>query len=175
MRWTQLRRQIEDRFAASVRDRVALHTAHYRHAHDSDGRAWIEIDGIEVATMCYFQAGHARHELAEELRVVNNPTNGGPAGTPRWLYDEAIAITRRAGVLSQEDFYTLLHAYLRLPILAALNADDPITRALAVIDSRGGKRRLRVLAERPDPHPLVRVFLALRCEAEGIAVPTHPA
>lgn len=175
MRWTQLRKQIEDRFAPSVRDRVALHTAHYRHAHDSDGRAWIEIDGTEVAAMCYFQAGHARRELAEQLRVANNPTNRGPAGTPRWLYDEAIAITRRAGVLSQEDFYVLLHEYLRLSILAALYAEDPITRALAVLDSRVGKRRLRVLAEHPDEHPLVRMFLALRCEAEGVAVPTHAA
>ena len=170
MRWSQLRKQIEDRFAPSVAGRVAVHTAHYRHAHDGVGRAWIEVDGQEVATMCYFRAEHARRDLAEELRVANGPSNRGPAGTPRWLYAEAIATTYRAGVLSQWDFYALLHEYLRTPAALSLAGDNPITRALAVIDSRVGKRRLRQLADHPDEHPLVRMFLAIRCEAEGIEI-----
>src|ERR1700754_3356860 len=132
MRWSQLRKQIEKRFAPSIASRVALHTAHYRHAHDGDGRAWIELDGTEVATMCYCQAGHARRDLAEQLRVANNPTNSGPAGTPRWLYKEAAAITRRAGVVSQEDFYPLLHQYLQAPVADSLTSDNPIPRAIAV-------------------------------------------
>ena len=123
--------------------------------------------------MCYFQAGHARRELTEELRAANNPNNSGPAGTPSWLYHEAIAITRRAGVLSQEEFYALLHEYLRTSVAQSLTADNPITRALAVIDSRVGKRRLRQLAAHPDEHPLVRVLLAIRCEAEGIEISNH--
>ena len=175
MRWSQLRRQIEDRFAPSVASRVALHTAHYRHAHDGDGRAWIELDGKEVATMCYFQAGHARRDLAEELRVANNATNAGQAGTPQWLQDEAIAVTRRAGVLSQEEFYRLLHEYLRTSIADVLASDNPITRALAMIDARVGKRRLRQLASQNEEHPLARLFLTLRCEAEGIDIPNHAA
>jgi hypothetical protein len=124
--------------------------------------------------MCYFQSAHARRELTEELRVANNPSNRGPAGTPRWLYDEAIAITRRAGVVSQEEFYALLHNYLRSPITESLIADSPISRALAVIDARVGKRRLRGLLAHPDEHPLVRTFLLLRCEAEGLAT-SHDA
>jgi len=166
MRWSQLRKQIEDRIAPSVASRVALHTAHYRHAHDGDGRAWIEVDGQEVATMCYFQSGHARRDLTEELRVANNPSNSGRTGTPQWLHAEAVAITRRAGIVSQEEFYGLLHDYLRTPIADLLNSDNPITRALAVLDARVGKRRLRQLASQQDDHPLVRKFLALRCEAE---------
>ena len=168
MRWSQLRKQVEERFAPSVQGRVALHTAHYRHAHDSDGRAWIEIDGAEVATMCYFQAGHARHYLEKELGAAIDPADPGAAASPADIHDEAVAITRRAGVVTQEEFYKLLHDYLRRPIAALLNADDPITRALATLDSRVGKRRLRQLGERPDAHPLVRMCLDLRCEGEGI-------
>lgn len=125
--------------------------------------------------MCYFQAGHARRDLAEELRIANNPKNEGPAGIPSWLYAEAIEITRRAGVISQEEFYTLLHDYLQLPIEKALGARDPLTRALATLDSRVGKRRLRRLSEQPDDHPLVRLSLALRCDAEGIGSPKNAA
>ena len=176
MRWSQLRKQVEDRFAPAVRGRVALHTAHYRHAHDSDGRAWIEVDGREVATMCYFQAGHARRALAQELRAAAghpNPSTVEGAGPHRDAHDAAVAITRRAGVLSQQDFYALLHEYLRLPIDAALAAEDPVTRALAALDARTGKRRLRVLAASRDEHPLVRELLALRCDAEGISIEAH--
>ena len=125
--------------------------------------------------MCYFQAGHARLDLLDQLRVANDPSNRGSAGTPSRLRDEAIAITRRAGVLSQEEFYALLHEYLRSSIAKSLKAEDAITRALAVIDARVGKRRLRQLANYPDEHPLVRMLLALRCEAEGISISNHAA
>ena len=47
---------------------------------------------------------------------------------------------------------------------------DVLLRALAVIDGRVGKRRLRALAAQPDPHPLVRALLGLRCEVEGIPI-----
>ena len=175
MKWSQLRKQIESRFAGAVAKRVALHTAHYRHAHDGDGRAWIEVDGQEVATMCHFQAGRARWELAEQLRVANNPENRGAAGLPRWIYDEAIAITQRAGVVSQAEFYRLLECYLQSSINASLASTSPIARGLAVLDARVGKRRLKVLAAHPDEHPLVRMLVALRCEAEGIDPPSYAA
>jgi hypothetical protein len=42
-------------------------------------------------------------------------------------------------------------------------------RALAVIDRRAGKRRLRSLEVGPLEHPLVRELFRLRCEAEGIS------
>ena len=173
MRWSQLRKQVEDRFAPSVQGRIALRTAHYRHAHDSDGRAWIEIDGREVATMCYFQALRARWDLAKELGGESQETDAArDHHTPpdRDAYAEAIVVSRRAGILSQQDFYALLHEYLRQPIDTLLSAEDPVTRGLAVLDRRTGKRRLRTMAITPDEHPLVREMLSFRCAAEGITI-----
>jgi hypothetical protein len=97
------------------------------------------------------------------------------AGTPRGSHDEVIAITRRTGVLSQSECHALLHEYPRTPVAKSLTADNPITRAPAVIDSRLKKRRWRQLVEGPDEHPLVRLFLAIRSGAEGIEISNHAA
>jgi hypothetical protein len=73
---------------------------------------------------------------------------------------------------SQYDDYQALadlKAYLRLSIDDALKSDTPLVRALAVIDRRAGKRRLRSLEVGPLEHPLVRELFRLRCEAEGIS------
>ena len=61
-----------------------------------------------------------------------------------------------------------LKRYLALSIEDALISDRPLVRALAVIDRRAGKRRLRRLEIGPEEHPLVRELYQLRCEAEGI-------
>ncbi|WP_337170189.1 hypothetical protein [Gemmatimonas aurantiaca] len=71
-------------------------------------------------------------------------------------YAEAAAEARGAGVYDDAD---------------ALASSSPLFRALAVLDARVGKRRLRQLAATPDEHPLVRRLRVLRCEAEGIRLP----
>ena len=70
-----------------------------------------------------------------------------------------------------DDYQALadLKAYLRISIDDALKTDTPLVRALAVIDRRLGKRRLRSLDAGPDDHRLVRELYRLRCEAEGIS------
>lgn len=47
-----------------------------------------------------------------------------------------------------------------------------LTDALAVLDGRLGKRRLRALALPSDEHPLVRAMFTLRCDVEGIRHPS---
>jgi hypothetical protein len=167
MRWSQLRKQVEDRFAPSMRGRVALHTAHYRHAHDSDGRAWIQLDGQEIATMCYFQARNARWELAEQLREASEMSDKSESLVE--LRNKAVGITRQAEVFSQQEFYRTLHEFLQLPIEAAISSENPILRALSVLDSRVGKRRLRRLADGPENSALVKLLLETRLQAEGMA------
>jgi hypothetical protein len=62
-----------------------------------------------------------------------------------------------------------LEAYLSLTIDAALTSPSPLVRALAVIDRRVGKRKLRSL-KMDSEHPLVRELYLLRCKAEGVDV-----
>ena len=171
MRWTKLKQQLESRFADKLRGRLELHTAHYRHAHDSDGRLWLTIDGREVASMCHFRASNARWELAGELAAAQAPPGVGgrvDAPTHKRAWDQALQLTRQQGVLNQDEAYRALEAYLDLTIEDAMSSDNVLIRALAMADARLGKRRLRALRLVPDNHPLVREVFALRCSAEQI-------
>ena len=83
---------------------------------------------------------------------------------------DAAEAARRAGVHGDADVLHELEAYLSLPVDVALASESPLLRALAVLDARVGKRRLRALAATPDEHPLVAALLHLRCDAEGVRV-----
>lgn len=171
MRWSKLKQQVESRFAEALRGRLELHTAHYRHAHDSDGRLWLTIDGREVASMCHFRASNARWRLASELAAAQAPPGGGgrpDAPTLHQAWEQARELTSRRGVLSQEEAYHALGAYLDLTIEDAVASSNVLIRALAMADGRLGKRRLRALCLAPDGNPLVRQVFMLRCAAEQI-------
>jgi hypothetical protein len=171
MRWSKLKQQVESRFAEVFRGRLELHTAHYRRAHDSDGRLWLTIDGREIASMCHFRASNARWRLASELGVAQAPPGGRgkpDAPTLHHAWDQARDLTRRQGVLSQEEAYQALGAYLDLSIEDAVASENVLIRVLAMADGRLGKRRLRALCLAPDGNPLVRQVFSLRCAAEQI-------
>jgi hypothetical protein len=77
-------------------------------------------------------------------------------------------VTRQQGVMTQAEAYRTLEAYLDLAIDDAMSSDNVLTRALAMLDGRLGKRRLRALRLAPDAHPLVRELFALRCAGEKV-------
>jgi hypothetical protein len=64
----------------------------------------------------------------------------------------------------------LFHS-LSLTVEDMLEHNNPVIRALAIIDARYGKRRLATFAPITE-HQLVQTLHTLRCDAEGIAAPT---
>lgn len=44
MKWSELKKRIEEKFAESVHGRVEVWATRYRHAHDQEGEAWITFD-----------------------------------------------------------------------------------------------------------------------------------
>lgn len=61
-----------------------------------------------------------------------------------------------------QQFGDALRAYLDIPVADALNSKDPFIRALAMIDNRVGRERLRKHKPKSDEHSLVRLFYDLR-------------
>ena len=55
-----------------------------------------------------------------------------------------------------------------MPVGVALESECLLHRALAVIDSRVGKRRLQRIVPRADENPLVIRLLEFRCAQEKI-------
>jgi len=76
-----------------------------------------------------------------------------------------------SGLFLLEQVNKDLFCSLSLTVEEMLGHNNPVIRALAIIDARYGKRRLATF----DPiteHQLVQRLYNLRCEAEGIAAHT---
>jgi len=170
MKWSQLKKRIETTFADSVRGRVEVWNTRYHKAHDDAGEGYITIDGERVASFgeyTYFVRlyGEERRLLAE-----SGSTGCGDAeraeGYDR-VWDQAKKTTADRGVFAPWEFNQALFDYLGLSMADILSSDNPIIRALGMLDRRFGKRRLReydVSAE----HPRVQTLHQVRCEAEGL-------
>jgi hypothetical protein len=148
MRWTKLKSLIEDRFAPSVRARLTINSTRYGAC--TCGRAWLTLDGEEIANFCtraYYNAELGRADPSEKT---------APDALVRY------------GELSRQDAYECCWAFIHeLSIEDALTNEDPLIQTLAVLDERVGKRRL-VELDFEKFHPLARKLLRIRAEAEGL-------
>lgn len=163
MRWSRLKRNVESFFADSVKGRVGLHSTRYRTMHDHDGRAWITLDGEEMVNMVH---------VWKWLSLVDQRATSLAGESVRWYHDDPHVRATEAQ-LEEESIFTqshlggAMHEYQSLSIADILASDNPIIRAIGMLDRRVGIRRLRkidVLRE----HALVRATHVFRCQAEGI-------
>jgi hypothetical protein len=133
----------------------------------------VTVDSREVASFDTSTYIRRRAELGGDLFEIRRAeTPDQPPDHAAYLEtdDRAREILRRAGQYDDYEAIVDLEAYLSLPIDDALTSPSPLVRALAVIDRRVGKRRLRTLQVGPLEHALVRQLYLLRCEAEGIDI-----
>jgi hypothetical protein len=159
VRWSQLKSQLTDLIAPALRHRIALHQARYRYTREEVGRVWLTIDGREVASFDTSTYQRRKTELAHALA-----RDVPPVAADALAREEL----REAGQYGDAQALAELEHYLAVPIDEALHSSSPLTRGLAVIDRRVGKRRLTSLAANPIEHPLVRQLLRIRLDAEGL-------
>ena len=148
MQWSQLKKRIEERLAESVRGRIALGSTVYRHSHDEEGRGWIAIDKQEIlnmATIKYYMEFWRRE--------------GDEAEKEQELHDR--------NLFAQWEWHRALRNYLNLSIDDVLKSDNPLVRAMGMLDARLGKRRLAHL-DVGQEHDLVQRLYYLRCDAEHL-------
>ncbi|HEY2346920.1 MAG TPA: hypothetical protein VGH80_13765 [Xanthomonadaceae bacterium] len=147
MRWSKLRSLIEERFTSSLGNRLAIHSAAYGNC--SCGHCWITLDKEVIANFCtraYFNK--ELYQAAEENPMYKHQLV---------MYGEK---SRQGAYVSMFDF---VHT---LSIEQALESEDVLVQALAVVDSRVGKRRLAAInAEKL--HPLAFRLLEIRRVAES--------
>ncbi len=153
MKWSQLKKRIEEHFTDCVKGRIKIGSTSYNRAHDQIGRGWIQIDGKEIINMCSskFEAEqYARHreqqrndyeKITEELNVSN--------------------------LFAQWDWHRSLYAYLNLSINDIQKSENTLIRALGMLDKRLGKRSLQKI-DIAKENELVKRLYYLRCDAEGI-------
>ncbi len=161
--WSKLKKSMEERIAPSLDGRVGLHATRYREGYAYEGRWWITVDGRRVFGGYTRRGGGEYWEVSTE---IGDAASGGGAPDAPPLH--AVEREDLRGRNAAEHFTTTLAGYLDLSIDAALGSDDPLVRALAMIDRRVGKRRLKSMLLGEGEHPLVRAMLELRREAERV-------
>jgi hypothetical protein len=169
MPWSRLKKQVESRFAASMVGRVELRATSYRHTHDGEGRGWITLDKEEIHNFCTLSFWIEQGTLLQGIRAANNATDfRDPAQRAEYhhAYEQVDEILEVRGVRSKEWFENSLKEYLSMTLEESLASKNFLHRALAVIDKRLGKRRLKTLELSSGEHALVRRFLEFRRAAE---------
>ncbi len=146
MRWSKLKKLVEERFAPSLAKRMAIHSAAYGNC--SCGHCWITLDKAVVANFC--------------TRAFYNKKLHGDSGTNP-MYKNHLVLY---GEKSRQDAYRSMFDYVHsLSHDEALKSDDVLVQALAVVDSRLGKRRLMSVDD-SNLHPLAKKLLSIRREAD---------
>jgi len=192
MRWSKLKKQLEDFISPCLKGRVEFWITNYRKAHDRVGRAYITVDGKEVVNMCTIKKEiavlNAEKELKKSKNIYFEQDDFKQDGIYELLKREGFSedilsrIARNRSIneiahnkaeeqdiFSQYDFLEAAVRFLNSSIEESLNSDNSIVKALALIDRRVGKRTLNTLKESiNDESELVRYFYRLRCEAEQI-------
>ena len=158
MKWSKLKLLLEGRFAKEIKGRVALYSAAYGNC--TCGHAWITVDKKLVANFC---------TRAHFNRLLRNWRESGiyrlgpvPGDIPNRTKNYYLRQAVEYGDLSRQDFYRSCWDFIhKFSIDESLSSDNSLIQALAILDERVGKRRLRKL-DREKLQPLARLFYDLR-------------
>lgn len=178
MQFSKLKKTIEGFLCVSLKGRVELYAAVYRHSHDEKSRVWFTFDKQEIlsAADLSFSMQHydREHELKEQYNLKPIPYNSDWEVMLNSLErkaliaasDQAEEELTRAGEWGSWHLYFALLKYPNLSIEEALTSNNPLIRAFALFDRRVGKRRLTKMAN--FEHQIEEKFFQIRCMTEGL-------
>lgn len=165
MQWSKLKTRAKSLIVPSLMDRIDFHVTSYRQSHDEAEKAWVTVDGKHVFTASWY-----RHQYAGAQRTKTGTLARDAHGQ---LYsDPAIEPVTEPEHLEEhqpQQFGDALRSYLDIPVVDALNSKDPFIKAMAMIDRRAGRERLRKHKPTEDEHSLVRLFYDLRVQSSELA------
>jgi len=159
MRWSKLKKLVEDSFAESVRGRVHVYSTRYQ---CSCGRGWITVDGKELADLNTEISGRkyqaiyhktTKTECAKHSAVPEAERTAGTLVEP--------------GEFSRFDLHEACWEYIHSSVNSSLSSENPLIVSLAVLNGNVGKTRLKKM-QTLKLHPLTRALLDVRMKAEGI-------
>lgn len=155
MRWSKLKKRIEENFAVNLKSRISIHSTAYGNC--SCGHAWLTVDGEVIANFCT-RAHYNRYMYGHE----ENDRGVSPDEEKKYKGQYV-----EYGELSRQDVYEACWDYIHeLSIDEALLSDDPLIQALAVLDKRVGKRRFTKIRE-SNLHPLAKKLFDTRMFVEA--------
>ncbi|MBK8983879.1 MAG: hypothetical protein IPM38_16565 [Ignavibacteria bacterium] len=155
MKWSKLKKTIENNFAVSVSGRVNIFVTRYTSGSFFMVRGWITIDKAEIANF----------STSDNFRKFEWDTPDIDKRIPAEERTEGNAVEK--GEFSRADFLDACREFSSMKIDEALKSDNPVIRSFAMLDRRLGKRRLKLI-DSENLHPLVLKCLNFRLECESI-------
>jgi hypothetical protein len=159
MKWSKLKKEIEDNICDNLKKRISINLTHYRAVHEPESRFWITYDGNEIISISKMQWLNKWVKIRLEYRESKGTENE---------FDYAANVMHSNGDYYIEDIQDSLYQYMNLSIDEALTSKNFIIKALAMIDKRLGKRRLNSIILDNMEHHLVKKLYIIRCDVEGI-------
>jgi hypothetical protein len=157
MKWSKLKKLVEESFAQSVKGRVYLYSTRYQ---CSCGRGWITLDGKEMVDLSTMLSGliyRCDYHESTKTDCARHPAVPDEARKPGNLVEP--------GEFSRFDLHKACWEYIHQSVDESLQSDNPLIVSIAVLNAKVGKGRLRDLAGKK-LHPLTRALLEFRLKAE---------
>lgn len=158
MRWSKLKKELKERLADNLKDRLDYHLTSYKNSTGFIGRAWITWDGKEILNFSNQDTVNNFDSYSNELAETNYISH-----EPLTLIDRHNGNLMEKGEFSKYDFAENAFRFLNLNVQDAIKSENPILKALAVVDKRIGKRTLDEL-RKSENHPMIEYLIELRTE-----------
>ncbi|HEU5377389.1 MAG TPA: hypothetical protein VFV38_18360 [Ktedonobacteraceae bacterium] len=164
MRWSKLKKALEDLLADVVKDHLDVHFTRYGRSPSSMmDRGWVTWDKEEIynfSTVNWLRTNRSVATLMYEA--------GEREELPGWRDEEVLKRLEQAEITSRDQWYVALKTYPSLSIEQAVHSPHALIRGWAMFDRRLGKRRLCSMEIKPTDPPFMNRWYQLRCRAEGI-------
>ncbi|MGX4601738.1 SF0329 family protein [Faecalimicrobium sp. JNUCC 81] len=163
MIWSKQKQILKNNLCDSLRERIDFNIIKYRKSHDSLGRAVITLNKDEICSMATIVLDR------EHFHVVGFRLDNESFEDYIKRDSEGYKIVNENGYFSEFDFYEAINIYLNISIEDAMKSENILVRALAMLDKRLGKRRLKNIYENIEKeNDLVKKFYNIRIESDNM-------
>ena len=136
--WSGLNKQLTKNICDALQGRITFFLTRYHDVHNSYGRAAIRLDGKELVRFSWINMYKQEADVNEYWEKTGEWDYDNPKLKEKWDKD---------ATFSDYDFLAAATGFLQLPIKEALDSDNYLIKAFAIIDKRVGKRTLDRIKE----------------------------
>ncbi len=170
--WSNLKKQMNDLLCDTLKDKISYFYTNYHEVHNAYGRATINYHKKEMVAFSWVEMYAQEQEASRLYRECKKEGNANAYGELYEKLEKGKWMTECK--VCDGDFVSALTVFLKTDISESLHADNYLLRIFAYLDRRVGKRTLVKIKDETEALPeWVGQFYRLRCEAEGIALPTQ--
>jgi hypothetical protein len=145
MKWSKLKKRVEENLADSVKGKVEFFTTAYRKPNSINGRGWITVEKEEIVNFSSKDSAFIYGRYYNETTPDNKRRHA--------THDKIDPIEREEGRLTERgefsrfDLHICMFESLNMTVAKMIEHDSPIVQSLGILDKRTGTRTLEKLSK----------------------------